>query len=68
MTTIDLDEQVKQADRDRWLASRFITDDAARADVLALYAFNHVLAGIGGSVSEAMLGEMRLAWWREALE
>ena len=68
MTTTDLDEQVKQADPDRWLASRFIADEAARTDVLTLYAFNHVLAGIAGSVSEAMLGQIRLAWWREALE
>lgn len=68
MTSDDLDQQVRQADPDRWLASRFIADETARADVVALYAFNHVLAGLAASVSEAMIGHIRLAWWREVLE
>jgi phytoene synthase len=64
----DLDARVKRVDHDRWLASRFIEDAAARADVTALYAFNDELARIPGAVSQPMLGEIRLAWWREALD
>jgi len=64
----DLDEVVRRADSDRWLASRFITDPAARADVIALYAFNHELARIAESVREPLMGEIRLTWWREALD
>ena len=64
----ELDDLVRRADPDRWLASRFIADDVARRDVLALYAFNHELARAAEAVSQPLIGEMRLAWWREALE
>jgi len=37
--TVDLDAQVRAADLDRWLASRFVADEQARADPIALYAF-----------------------------
>jgi phytoene synthase len=64
----DLDAVVRRADPDRWLASRFIGDPAARADVIALYAFNHELARIAETVREPLMGEIRLTWWREALD
>ena len=35
-----LDDMVRRLDPDRWLSTRFITDDKARADVIALYALN----------------------------
>ena len=62
----DLDAQVRRVDPDRWLASRFIADPKARADVIALYAFNYELARVAGGVSNALMGEIRLTWWREA--
>ncbi len=64
----DLDAQVRRADPDRWLASRFIADPQARADVTALYALDHELARVAGSVREPLMGEIRLTWWREAME
>src|SRR5580693_2208603 len=64
----NLDAEVRGADPDRWLASRFIGDADARADVIALYAFNHELARIAETVREPLMGEIRLAWWREALD
>lgn len=64
----DIDAQVKAADPDRWLAARLIADAQARSDVLALYALNHVVAKIPTQVSEMMMGHIRLAWWREAIE
>jgi phytoene synthase len=64
----DLDAQVRAAHPDRWLASRFIADPKARADVIALYAFNYELARVAGGVSNALMGEIRLTWWREAME
>jgi len=64
----DLDAQIRRADPDRWLASRLIADEAARADVIALYAFNHELARAPEVASQPLVGEMRLAWWGEALE
>jgi phytoene synthase len=64
----DLDALVRRMDPDRWLASRFIADSRARADVVALYAFNYELARVAGGVSNALMGEIRLTWWREAME
>lgn len=63
-----LDDIVRRADPDRWLASRFIEDKQARADVIALYAFNDELARVAQSVREPLMGEIRLTWWREAIE
>jgi phytoene synthase len=64
----NLDGAVRRADPDRWLASRFIGDPAVRADVIALYAFNLELARIAETVREPLMGEIRLTWWREAVE
>ena len=66
--TETLDDLVRRVDPDRWLASRFIADVAARADVIALVAYNYELARVAGGVSNALMGEIRLTWWREAME
>lgn len=62
-----LDGHVRRIDEDRWLAARF-APAPARARLTALYAFHHEIAKVGEIVSEPMLGEVRLAWWREALD
>ncbi len=64
----DLDGLVQRMDPDRWLSSRFIADAAARADVVALYAFDHELARAPQVASNPLLGEIRLTWWREVLD
>jgi len=66
--TETLDDLVRRVDPDRWLASRFIADPAARSDVIALTAFNYELARVAGGVSNALMGEIRLTWWREAMD
>ncbi|MDB5432733.1 MAG: hypothetical protein JWP35_3849 [Caulobacter sp.] len=66
--TEELDDTVRQADPDRWLAARFIADETARAEVVALYALNNELARAAQVASNALLGEIRLTWWREAME
>lgn len=63
-----LDDLVRRADPDRWLSTRFIADENARADVMALYALNIELAKVATTVREPMMGEIRLTWWREAFE
>jgi phytoene synthase len=63
-----LDSIVRRGDPDRWLASRFIADPEARADVIALYALNLELARVADAVSEPLMGEIRLTWWREAID
>ena len=64
----DLDQLIRRVDPDRWLTSRFIADKRARADVLALYAFDHELARASRVASTQLLAEIRLTWWREALD
>jgi len=39
-----------------------------RDDLFALYAFNYEIARVREITSEAMLGQMRLQWWRDSLE
>ena len=64
----DLDELIRRVDPDRWLSSRFIGDTSARADVIALYAFDHEAGRAPRTASNPLAGEIRLVWWREVLE
>ena len=66
--TVDLDAQVRAADLDRWLASRFVADEQARADLIALYAFEAELMAIPTRVTQPLLAEMRYAWWSEQMD
>lgn len=59
--------EVRRHDRDRYLAALFAPDPERRA-LVALYAFNLEIAKVREAVTEPMLGEIRLQWWREALE
>jgi phytoene synthase len=63
-----LDDQVRKADPDRWLATRFVADPAARADVIALYAYDAELARAPRAASNTLMAEIRLTWWREVLD
>lgn len=58
---------VRALDRDRWLATLLLPEDA-RPGVFALYAFSAEIARVRESVSQPGLGEIRLQWWREALD
>lgn len=66
--TVDLDAQVRAADLDRWLASRFVADEQARAELIALYAFEAELMAIPTRVTQPLLAEMRYAWWSEQMD
>lgn len=63
-----LDEQVRAADIDRWLASRFVANAGLRADLIALYAFEAELMAIPARVTQPLLAEMRYVWWREQMD
>jgi NADH dehydrogenase [ubiquinone] 1 alpha subcomplex assembly factor 6 len=58
---------VRENDPDRFFCTLFAASEKREA-LFALYAFNHELARVAESVSEPMLGEIRLQWWREALD
>ncbi len=58
---------VRAADYERFLAAQ-LAPAAKRPALYALTALNAELARIAETVSEPLLGHIRLAWWREALE
>ena len=64
----DLDDLIRRVDPDRWLSSRFVANASTRADVIALYAYDHELARAPQVASNPLLGEIRLSWWREVLD
>ncbi len=59
--------QVRQGDRDRYLALLF-APAPARSALAAIAAFNLELARAASDITESMLGLVRLQWWREAIE
>jgi 15-cis-phytoene synthase len=54
-------------DRDRWLAGLF-APAAARPHLYALVAFSYEIGRLREVVREPRAGEIRLQWWREAIE
>ena len=58
---------VRRHDPDRYLLALLAPDDRREA-LFALYAFNQQVAMVREVVSQPMLGEMRLQWWRDAIE
>ena len=60
-------DEVRRLDHDRYLTA-LLLPAAARSDVLALYAFSLEVARTREIVSEPILGQIRLQWWRETLE
>lgn len=62
----ELDADVRRFDEDRWLASRFAPADV-RTRLIAVYALNNEIARTADVVSQPAIGDIRLAWWREAL-
>jgi phytoene/squalene synthetase len=60
-------EMVRQQDRARFLTTLY-APHTARPKLWALHAFNLELARISDTVSEPMIGEIKLTWWQETLE
>lgn len=58
---------VRRHDPDRYFSVLFAPKNV-RLHMIALYAFNYEIARVGESVREPMMGEIRLAWWRESVE
>jgi NADH dehydrogenase [ubiquinone] 1 alpha subcomplex assembly factor 6 len=58
---------VRRHDRDRYQTALFAPAEAREA-LFALYAFNYEIARVRESVREPMLGQIRLQWWREAID
>lgn len=60
-------DQVRRADHDRFLATLY-APAPARPALFALHALDLELQSVVDSTTEPMLGEIRLAWWRESLQ
>ncbi len=58
---------LRAADKDRFLADLFVPPDK-RPSVMAIHAFSAEIARVREVVSEPMPGEIRLQWWRDAIE
>lgn len=56
----------RAGDRDRYWAALFVPEPA-RTGLMTLTAVNVELARISEIISEPMMGEIRLQWWRDAL-
>ena len=61
------EDLVRTADKDRFLASLFAPAEPRR-HLFALYAFNAEIARVREVVRAPMAGEIRLQWWRDALQ
>lgn len=57
---------VRKDDHDRFLTA-VIAPLPARDGVMALYAFNAEVAKVRESVSESLIGQMKLQWWRDVV-
>jgi NADH dehydrogenase [ubiquinone] 1 alpha subcomplex assembly factor 6 len=57
---------LRRVDRDRYLTALFAAAEA-RERLFALYAFNAEIAKVRETVTEPLLGRIRLQWWREAI-
>jgi len=58
---------VRRHDRDRYQTALFAPADRREA-LFALYAFNYEIARVREIVTQPMLGQIRLQWWREIVE
>lgn len=65
--TAQLTQRVRHGDRDRFLTGLFAPPEKRHA-LFAIYALEFELARIPELVSEPMLGEIRLQWWRELVD
>lgn len=58
---------LKESDKDRYLSVLF-APKKCRGPLASLYAFNVEITRIFETVREPMIGEIRLRWWRDAIE
>ncbi len=57
---------LREGDRDRYLCA-LLTPETRRGPIAALYAFNLEIARIRDLVSEPMMGEIRMQWWKDLI-
>lgn len=60
-------DQVQKHDPDRFMTV-MLAPPNLRGDLVSLYAFNLEVAKTRETVSEGLLGDIRLQWWRDAID
>lgn len=60
-------EITRRYDYDRFLTVLFAPSER-RGPLFALYAFNHEIAKVAETVTQPVMGQIRLQWWREAID
>lgn len=60
-------QELRQGDRDRYLAT-LLAPALCRPALIVLHAFKLEIEKTHAVVSEPMLGQIRLQWWRESLD
>src|SRR5450432_3451957 len=60
--------EVLPKNEDVLLACAFIPDAEKRVGVLVLFAFLETLREIPERVTEPLMGDIRMQWWREAFQ
>jgi phytoene synthase len=60
-------ELVRETDKDRFLATLFASAEQRR-HLFALYAFNGEIAQVRERAGDPLAGELRLQWWRDAID
>jgi NADH dehydrogenase [ubiquinone] 1 alpha subcomplex assembly factor 6 len=63
----DLAERARKLDPDRYLAALFAPAES-RPHFFALILFNYEIARVREVVTQPILGQIRLQWWRDAVE
>lgn len=58
---------VRERDPDHWLTIG-LAPEAARAPLVALYAYHAEISRTRDAVTDPIMGQIRLQWWRETLE
>src|SRR6266566_7089286 len=58
---------VRKHDYDRYISALF-APERVRAHFFALYAFNYEIAKIAETVHNPVAGQLRLQWWRDAVD
>jgi phytoene/squalene synthetase len=64
----DPEFDLKRLEPARWMALRFVGDAALRAELEALAVLDHDWRRVRRAAANPLMGEIRLAWWRETLE
>ena len=59
-------QDIRTKDPDRYFSTLFAPPNI-RSGLWTLYAFNAEIASIRESVSEPMIGQIKLQWWRDAI-